>query len=200
MSRLLFTWFISIGLTSCKHDSGQQEKPDRISSESMAILQTVIRNDSLALSSHNPRARPILAQVEPLHFLNYRIDSGSGIERIPLPPGFFGVRDLLDLEHNNLPFFTQNDTLFLIQQGLNKQKGLLDSTLIPAHDLTYTLTQSGDKQVYVLSLPLFSQDSLRAYMQVNQYCRPMCSYGKDFLLEKKDGQWHVVEKEDTWIE
>ncbi|TGE20920.1 hypothetical protein [Hymenobacter metallicola] len=166
----------------------------------MAILQTVIRNDSLALSGNSPRARPILAQVQPLHLVNNRVP--DVIEGPPLPPGYFaiGLKELLYLRHNNRPFFTQNDSLFLIQQGLNKQKGLLDSTRFAPNDLTYNRSLSVYREIYGLSLPIFSQDSLRAYMQVDHYCRHMCGGGTGLLLVKKNGQWHVVGKEGTWVE
>lgn len=50
----------------------------------------------------------------------------------------------------------------------------------------------------ILSIPIFSEDNKKAYMEVDCY-RKELPYGISVFLEKKENVWQVIHTKDIWV-
>lgn len=169
----------------------------------MALLYSIISYDSIALSSKGVYSRPIVSHLRPVHLKTKYIKAGE----IPPDPQTFYVSifHLLRMKHEDGTFFKQEDSLFLIQQQRQQRTSLLDTTLFVPGDL-FAFTDNEKKtwpvgypDFYRFSLPLFSKDSLRAYIQRDHNCEGGCGGGSAYWLEKKDGVWQRIYLTRRWF-
>jgi hypothetical protein len=45
-----------------------------------------------------------------------------------------------------------------------------------------------------MTIPLFSLDNQKAYVELGYYCGTLCGYGEAIYLKKINGKWTIVEK------
>jgi hypothetical protein len=146
-----------------------------------AILRALIAEDSLTLTSRRGYTRSELAHLRPIRFLPSRKGTRALFPLSP-PPDVFAVslHDLLYDKH----FFGPQDTLFLLQQGRQQQEQLLDTAFfVPGtrHSAWPQERPSAERFAsYRFSRPLFSQDSLKAYLHLDH-----TGSGYAILLERR---------------
>ncbi|GAB3244743.1 hypothetical protein GCM10027346_42660 [Hymenobacter seoulensis] len=164
----------------------------------MQLIEALIRHDSLALSLPGGRGQPIMNYVVPLRLL-------VQVNPQTYSPGHETVilRSLLHLKYAGGVFFTQQDSLTLVQQAQQQQEARLDTTrLTPGDWLNPQVFKRLEKQMmepayYRFSQPLFSRDSSRAYILLNNFC-VFCGGGIAILAERKNGRWQPVDKRIRW--
>ncbi|MDB5115128.1 MAG: hypothetical protein JWQ79_620 [Mucilaginibacter sp.] len=54
------------------------------------------------------------------------------------------------------------------------------------------------ERFYDLSIPIFSLDQRKAYVQINRFC-PFCGSGVDVFLAKQNGKWKIIKQHRSWI-
>jgi hypothetical protein len=50
-----------------------------------------------------------------------------------------------------------------------------------------------------MTIPIFSLDNQKAYVELGYHCGTLCGYGKAIYLKKVSGKWIIVKKFRTWI-
>ncbi|HEX8018073.1 MAG TPA: hypothetical protein VF465_22810, partial [Flavobacterium sp.] len=53
------------------------------------------------------------------------------------------------------------------------------------------------KDYIILSVPIFSEDNKKAYIEIDFYLQEL-QYGISVYLEKKDNVWKVIDTKDDW--
>jgi hypothetical protein len=53
--------------------------------------------------------------------------------------------------------------------------------------------------IYSFSRVGFNKDGTQAYLSAGLSCGELCGQGKQYFLQKKDGEWIVVKEQGTWI-
>ncbi|MDB5270737.1 MAG: hypothetical protein JWP58_3777 [Hymenobacter sp.] len=81
-----------------------------------------------------------------------------------------------------------------------EQSSYLDSSLFAPGDVITIagLIRGTTDAHFIISQPLFSQDSLRAYIALDRVC-PGCGAGTGYYLQKKGTTWEVVSSDLCWI-
>ena len=157
-----------------------------------AVVRAIILQDSLALSSKSHRSKPIASLLQPIEFIR---PTGEGAPPPPVRAFAVSLRRLLSYN-----FFPRQDSLFLLQQAQQQQEGLLDTALLAPGDL-FPASPQGRKgkttdpaRFYRFSQPLFSRDSLHAYICLRYTCFS-CGSEYALFLEKSKSNWKVVDRE-----
>jgi len=87
---------------------------------------------------------------------------------------------------------------------LVRREGDIDRLIDSAPDLdrgwkNFYDVYRGAHGVLYISLPAYSADGNRAVIVYGSGCGSLCGYGQVIELEKKDGTWHRVRDQGTWI-
>lgn len=125
--------------------------------------------------------------------------------QLPPPPGTKSLNYLLRTLINEKPFFSTEDSTHLVSQYTAVNMLRIDEEILQKANITSFKSEilkeeaGEESRYYTISLPLFSLDGTKAFVQVGCYCGFLCGYGKDVYLQKEGGQWRVVESYETWI-
>jgi len=101
----------------------------------------------------------------------------------PIENIFFLKRDSLDIVNQNETFET-----FKIPKSIIKKFKTVEQT----KNLKIT------KKYIQFSIPIFSTDNTKAYLEYDHYSNNENSYGNSIYLEKKDGKWKIKYVEGNW--
>ena len=52
---------------------------------------------------------------------------------------------------------------------------------------------------YEMTIPIFSLDNQKAYLELNHHCGGLCGGGTSIYLRKINGKWKIVDKRQTWM-
>ncbi|MBF7093083.1 hypothetical protein IUY40_16240 [Flavobacterium sp. ALJ2] len=52
---------------------------------------------------------------------------------------------------------------------------------------------------YDMTIPIFSKDNTKAYVELNHHCGALCGEGKAFFLFKTNGEWGIIYKYIKWV-
>jgi len=167
------------------------------------IVNTIVADDSLNLKKDSG-----IMVCEDLIKINiYHPAKGKDGLNLPPEPPFnkVSINDLMNTKINGLPFFSSKDSLSLIDQNpeLLKHK-IINSTLEKINPTTKEKEISKRKtgqpyNYYEMTIPVFSADNTKAYIQLNHYCGGLCGSGTAIYLSKSNGKWKVIDKHEIWI-
>lgn len=161
-----------------------------------AVVRAIIRQDSLALSSNSHRSKPIASLLQPIHFIR---PTSEGAPPPPVRAFAVSLHQLLSYKYHRQHFFPRSDSLFLLHQAQQQQEVLLETMvltpgdLLPASQLGRKGKTADPAGFYRFSQPLFSRDSLRAYVCLNHTCFS-CGSEYALFLERSKGNWQVVDR------
>ena len=125
----------------------------------------------------------------------------------PPPPSFndVSIEDLLNDKIENRMFFSSNDSLFLLEQNLKSKELKIENEIIEKINTTSKNIELEKKKngksynYYEMTIPIFSKDNQKAYLELNHFCGHLCGSGKSIYLNKINGKWKIVNKWRTWI-
>ncbi|RSK23803.1 hypothetical protein [Hymenobacter metallilatus] len=168
----------------------------------MRLIRSLLVQDSFLLSSKGSYSKPIVSHLRPVNLITDYPKSN-----VPALPKTFDItlRQLLYYKHQGIPFFSQRDSLFLIQQHQNQHTGLVDTTLFAADDFFWLQDKENRAwpkehlDYFRFSLPLFSQDSTKAYIQMDHNCAGGCGGGVAYFLKKEKGMWRKIFAARRWF-
>jgi hypothetical protein len=161
----------------------------------------VILQDSLNVFKSDSTAMPLLKGLKKLkvHSLS------SNLEKIPPKPqdGIY----LNDLFYYGLEivFINKKDSLNLLKQNETLKNYSIENSLYKKIKLTTFQEQKNkfqanqDAEFLYLTIPIFSSDNTKAYMEVCEICFGNCGWGRAIYLEKKNGKWEIVYKNELWV-
>lgn len=114
------------------------------------------------------------------------------------------VNHLLECEYRGEKIFNYNDSLFLLfQSDTIKQFSINSNSLKQFTFVTkqkYEVDIKGEKieSYYELSIPIFSKDLKRTYLEINHFFGTSGG-GYVFVLEKQNGKWKITGVIETWV-
>lgn len=206
MEKILLILIVSYSFAKCKNNNETILHSSKIK-DINEIVKTVILDDSLKVWKNEKDSKMFCEDLIKLNI--YIPETRKENEPItpPRPPSRneVSIRNLLYSKIKNEMFFTSKDSLYLIQQNLNPQKIKFETETIEKINLTTKKKEINKKEIgksynyYEMTIPIFSLDGQKAYLELNHYCGGLCGSGKSIFLKKINGKWKITDKWETWI-
>lgn len=169
------------------------------------IAETIIIGESLFVSKNDNSSRSFCTD---LIKINIRIPIKSE-EKLHIPPPIpfnnVSINELLNFKIMKERFFLSTDSTYLISQNLVQKEFKIEKNIIDKINSTTiekeTLKQeTGEKyNFYDMTIPIFSKDNTKAYVELNHHCGALCGEGKVFFLSKTNGKWRIIYKYIKWV-
>ncbi|AYN04421.1 hypothetical protein [Flavobacterium sp. 140616W15] len=168
------------------------------------IVETIIDQDSLKFSRN--KLSPISLFCEDLIKINIHIPESTDKQNIPsIPFNNVSINDLLNSKIERDFFFSKSDSSYLVSQNLGQKEFKIEQKIIDKINST-TFEKEKVKQenrtkydFYQMTIPVFSNDMTKAYVELNHFCGGLCGDGKAFFLSKINGKWRIINKHRTWV-
>jgi hypothetical protein len=207
MKKLILILLVSLSFTKCKNNDNQAEIDSSKINEINEIVKTVILEDSLNVLKNNKESKKFCEELIKLNIYIPEKRKNNEPNPPPPPPSFYkiSIENLLYYKIENEMFFTSKDSLYLLQQNLNPEKLKIEKVILQKINLTteereITKRKNGELyNFYVMTIPIFSSDNKKAYVELNHYCGGLCGSGKSIYLKKINKKWKIVDKWRTWI-
>lgn len=204
MKNLILVLIISLFLTNCKNSNDKIEFDSSKINEVNNIVEAIIIQDSLDVLKSKKKSRYFLENLVKLNIIN-PIKEKNGMETIPLP--FFNnvkSENLINRKINDKLFFTVKDSSNIISQNLYPENLKLDTRILSKiNSISFQEAKAKYKKEYInlyeMSIPIFSLDRKRAYVQLNNHCGRLCGEGMEIFLENLNGKWKIIYKQRTWV-
>jgi hypothetical protein len=206
MKKFFFLIFI-LQFSCCQKTVPVLEMPKRENIND--IINCVTLSDSLLwlnsfkIPGSTHQAEPISVELIKLQIVAPQKPDVNGVTHFPLGMSI-EITDLLSKKVNNQTFFSSKDSIYLQFQNKNSKKIILDENIndkIKQIDLREkrTTKSSFENRYYTFTIPYFSLDKTKVYIEVTHYCPYMCSSADAFFLEKQNGKWKIISKQLLWI-
>lgn len=198
---LIVTFFF---LLSCKKSEDRAEFDVSKVKDINEIVQTIIIEYSLNVSKNGKDSRMLCEELTKLNiFIPEKVK--NGVVTVPLPPSSktISIEDLLHYRKSG--FFNTKDSLCLIKQNSNPQKFKIDHVLFEKINNTTVENEIKKKEIgksydfYMATIPIFSLDNKKAYIELNHYCGRLCASGKSIYLKKINGKWKIIRSWEKWV-
>ncbi|NRT16681.1 hypothetical protein HNP99_003053 [Flavobacterium sp. 28A] len=172
------------------------------------IVRTVISEDSLNVLKNGKASKMFCEDLIKLNiYIAEKRKKNNSIHPPPPPPPSFNrisIQNLLNYNKNEM-FFTIKDSLFLLQQNINSQRIKIEFK--ESDNINFTTKQREINKrkkgelynFYEMTIPIFSVDNDKAYLQLNHYCGHLCGSGTAIYLKKINGNWKILEEWQIWI-
>ena len=193
-----------MSLLSCKNSKEKTEFDTSKVKNINEIVETIITQDSLEVLKTGKDSRMLCDELTKLSiYIPEKVN--KGLVRIPPSSSFSNVsiEDLLFYRKSG--FFSTKDSLYLVEQNSNPQKFKIDQILLDKINQTTKEKEINKKEsgksfnFYEMTIPIFSLDNQKAYLELNHYCGGLCGSGESIYLEKIKGKWKIIDKWTTWI-
>lgn len=189
---------VSILLTNCKKDD--KSITNIKGNEINDIVKTIIKEERLNILKDSSKTYLF---CEDLLKLNVYI-SDNNQNALPPPPdqNCTEIHNILIPKINNHKFCDSKDSLYIIQQNFDVKEFKISNQIIEQiHSTKYLKEDEKRKKgnFYEMSIPIFSRDNLKAYVELNRYCGHLCGNGISIYLVKINGKWRIIDKWRTWI-
>ena len=204
MKKITFYVFISLVFLSCKNSNDKIEFETLRANETFNIVESIIIQDSLKVIKNGKDKSYLLENLTKLIIIIPEKEK-SGIETIPLP--FFNnveIKNLIGKKINGKIFFTKKDSLNIINQNEYPENIKLDKRILnKINSISYEEAKAKYKRenldLYEMSIPIFSSNNKKAYVQLNNHCGRLCGEGIEIFLEKLNGKWKIIYKRTAWV-
>lgn len=167
------------------------------------IVEAIIIQDSLNVFSKNEDSAMFCSELRRLNI--YIPEKRSDGLTPPPPPQDIYIIELINRKIKGESFFSSKDSLYLLEQNSNREKLKIKKDLIDKLNTTTIeelQTQRKNLQrfkFYEMTIPVFSLDKQKAYVQLGYHCGRLCGNGKAIYLKKINGKWAIITKWETWI-
>lgn len=183
------------------------------------IIQEIIISDSIPVLINNDLPDTIHYKDKP-DFIRYQIkfpfsvdlydyqicfprSNADTLELTPPPPPGFGIYFKTLIERgqiSNKSFFTKLDSTYFVFQNDSINNFTISGDLLKSIHITKKAKLKNTKDThFTCSIPIFSKDNTKAYVELIYNCYGLCSYGKFYLLSKEKNRWTIVKKETHWF-
>ncbi len=197
---LIFTF---LSLLSCKKSENKTELGASEVKDINQIVQAVIIEDSLNVLNNGTDTKMFCEELIKLN-IYVRGKTKNGVIPYPLSPAMNDV-SIEDLLHYKKSFFSSKDSLSLLNQNSNPERFKIDGSLKEKINKTTKEKEINKKDLhkpfdfYEMTIPIFSLDNQKAYLELNHYCGGLLGSGISIYLQKINGKWKIIDKRQTWI-
>lgn len=214
VSRHIIFIISSILLFSCKDKSViNYSLPD--SNDIEKIIETIIMDDSIPVLKYDAAPDTLHASdgksrvVIPIkHPFNIDLEKMKILFSLPqkdkdmelTPPLPFHCIYFKDIVHEEEQMFTTNDSAYVSYQNDSLNRFLIKGNIRNKIYITTSEKQAGKQDAYFsCSIPVFSADKKKAYVELTYNCFGLCSSSNLYLLAKTNTTWKIVKKRTLWI-
>jgi hypothetical protein len=198
--RTLFFLIIIMIAFSCQNNKKENIAIEK-NNEIEKIVECVILQDSLNVFKNDPTAIPISKELKKLKVYPQDLNA----KNIPPKPvnGIY-LNDLFYYKFD-VPFFSEKDSLKILAQNDILKTYIINSPITKRILLTTYEEQKKksknnlDASFLFLTIPIFSADHNKAYLEINEKCFGNCGWGKAIYLEKENGEWKIIYKCELWV-
>ena len=189
---------------SCKKTESKTQIEISNTKDINEIVLAIIIEDSLNVSINATNSKMFCNELIKLNI--YIPEKSKDGEIIPLSPLLRNAVSIEELLHyKKSEFFKVKDSLHLLKQNSNPQKFKIDKIIFDKINLTTKEIENNKRKTgkpfdfYEMTIPFFSSDNQKAFVQLNHYCNGLCGNGVSLFLEKINGKWKIVDSWETWM-
>lgn len=167
------------------------------------IVQTITNQDNLNILKTNSGSRTFCTELKKITIEFGKKQKNGKI--YPPPHGKLYLYFLLNQKINGEIFFSSKDSSNIMLQNLNPERLKIKETITDKLNSTSfekeMIKQKNGNQYdfYEMTIPIFSLDRQKAYVELDHYCGFLGGGGIAIYLKKINGKWKIVEKWRTWI-
>jgi len=168
-----------------------------------SIIETIIIQDSLKVLKSDDYTNFLCHDLRRLP-IDIPVKQANGLV-LPPVPGRIYVTELLNNKINDELFFTTKDSSNLIAQNSKSSKFIIDKSILKNINSTSFEKEKAKRKkgenyrFYEMTIPIFSRDNQKAYVELGYHCGTLCGHGKAIYLKKIKGKWIIVKKFGTWM-
>ncbi|WP_268847570.1 hypothetical protein [Flavobacterium aestivum] len=198
-------WIVTLFLfLGCKKQKEETKLQDSKFSDINQIVEVIINQDSLYISKNDKSSIAFCIDLVKIN-IQIPIKNKEKLYEPPTPFNSVSINQLLSYKINNDNFFSKADSTYLVSQSLGLKEFKIEQKIIEkikstTFDKEELKQKTGKKyDFYEMTIPVFSKDNSKAYVEINHYCGGLCGSGKAFFLSKINGEWRIINKTQTWI-
>jgi hypothetical protein len=198
MRNYLSIFFIILAF-SCKDKS--ETLVDERKTEIERIVECVILQDSLNVFESDSTSIPLSKELKKLKVYSLV----SNLENIPPKPIDGIYLNALFFYHLDIQFLPKKDSLSILNQNQVLRTYLIGNSFSRKIKLTTFKEQkikskaNLDATFFYITIPIFSADNTKAYVEVNKISFAKSGWGEAIYLERKNGKWKIIYKEELWV-
>ena len=202
--RYIISILLFLFIFSCKKTENKTQIEISNTKDINEIVLTIIIEDSLNVSINAKNSKMFCEELPKLNI--YIPEKSKDGEIVPLSPLLRNAVSIEELLHyKKSEFFKVKDSLHLLKQNSNPQKFKIDKIIFDKINLTTKEIENNKRKTgkpfdfYEMTIPVFSSDNQKAFVQLNHYCNGLCGNGVSLFLEKINGKWKIVDSWETWM-
>jgi hypothetical protein len=198
---LLF--IIILTFSSCKNEQTKPVFSLPNSNDINEIVETIITFGNLPVTRKDSTeySFPISSELQKLDIFFPEKEKET-----PPPPPVFNEISIYDLLHSNLlnKNFAERDSAYFLFQNQEMKSFILDEKItkkliVTDFEKQIAKKKSGEpKRFYYLSIPIFSFDNNKAYVEVTCICAG-CGGANSIFLEKIKNKWTIIDRSTLWM-
>ena len=205
MKNILF--LIILFLVSCNSEKSQEFIRQK---ESIKIIQTLIEEKGLEMvrDLRNGNKLPICLNLKK-NIINAKcfedINANNKLIVVKLPEKSFTNQGEICIEKVckskpiNNSFFLLKDSLNILNQNQTLKELKIPKSITQGFKTVESTENLKITEKYIqFSIPIFSEDNTKAYLEFDYYSDNENSYGNSIYLEKKNGKWKIEYIKGNW--
>lgn len=191
-------------LLGCKKQNQEIKLKDSQIRDINQIVEAIIIQDSLYISKRDKKPIAFCTDLVKIN-IQIPIKNKEKLNEPPIPFNSVSINELLNFNLNKESFFLSTDSTYLISQNPGQKKFRIAQDIVAKINATTIekITSKGTAEekysFYEMTIPIFSRDNTKAYLQLNYNCGALCGNGTEFFLSKINGKWRIINKSKTWI-
>ncbi|MWB94850.1 hypothetical protein GON26_10770 [Flavobacterium sp. GA093] len=198
------TIFLILILAGCtKNDCSYNEKIRKIETEK--ILEILIKQKNIENSKDIYAVCNSLKKIKIITESVYTKPTKK-VAVVKLPPRLpkilqntdIYIEMLLSANLKGKKIFKNKDSIHFIEQNNCFLKYILPEKISKKLKIIPVSKIDKADDYIILSIPIFSEDNKKAYMEIDCYSKEL-PYGKSVYLEKKDNIWKIVYTQNIWV-
>lgn len=204
MKKIIF--YLVIILFTFLNCQTKNDKKDYTSDETKninKIISAIVVQDTLDILKRTKNAKMFCEELKRMVVeIPFKQKDGSILP--PVSDNIY-INTILNDKIKGEVFFSTKDSAYLMYQNLYPKKFKLDKLYTSEWNLTsfekemIKRKEGKEYDYYEMTIPIFSKDQTKAYIEIDYHCGSLCGYGRGMYLQKVNEKWIIVETFRTWI-
>lgn len=189
---------------SCQNKKAEDEFALSKTKDINEIIETIIYSDSLPVLKSSSDSISLCTELNKIEIKIAKYPKPGELVNIESDwENKVYIQNLLFVDIDKKRFFTKKDSLFLLSQNNILKRFEINKNLYSKlKTITFERIKLSKKfrklKYYDISIPIFSLDNTKAYVELNYHYLRFGS-GRAIYLQKIKGKWKVIQHRRTWI-
>jgi hypothetical protein len=203
MKKITILLIVAFSFLKCQTKSEKTDINPKSSDDINKIVEAIILQDSLDVFKNRPNPSMFCSELKKIT-VEIPIKRKDGLTLPPFPGNIY-INNILNDKVDGETFFTSKDSSSIMAQNSNPDKLKIDKAISEKLSSTTFEEELNKKKngkeydFYNLSIPIFSLDKQKAFVELEHHCGSLCGSGKGYYLKKINGKWKIVQEWRTWI-